>query len=80
MHETDFVIGIRAWHFHSYVGSVGILFVLFDMDLLKEGGSIARLLLPDGSNYAYWKARIKALVMLQLTREIMSYAYFVLRN
>ena len=29
------------------------------MDLLKEGGSIGRPPLLDGSNYSYWKAKMK---------------------
>jgi len=35
------------------------------MDLLKEGGSISRPPLLDGSNYSYWKARMKAFIKAQ---------------
>ena len=32
------------------------------MDFLKEGGSVSRPPLLDGSNYSYWKARMKAFI------------------
>ncbi|XP_024019486.1 uncharacterized protein LOC112091030 [Morus notabilis] len=35
------------------------------MDLLKEGGSVSRPPLLDGSNYSYWKARMKAFIKAQ---------------
>ena len=35
------------------------------MDFLKEGGSVVRPPLLDGSNYSYWKARMKAFIKAQ---------------
>ena len=32
------------------------------MENLKEGNSVSRPLLLDGSNYAYWKVRMRALI------------------
>ena len=39
------------------------LFVFVEMNLLNEGSSIGRPPLLDGSNYTYWKARMKAFIM-----------------
>ena len=33
-----------------------------DMDFLREGGSVQRPPLLDGTNYSYWKARMKAFI------------------
>ena len=38
---------------------------MFGMDFLKEGGSVVRPPLLDGSNYSYWKARMKAFIKAQ---------------
>ena len=32
------------------------------MDFLREGGSVQRPPLLDGTNYSYWKARMKAFI------------------
>ena len=32
------------------------------MDFMKEGGSVQRPPLLDGTNYSYWKARMKAFI------------------
>ena len=32
------------------------------MDFLREGGSVQRPPLLDGTNYSYWKARMKACI------------------
>jgi len=38
---------------------------MYGMDFIKEGGLVVRSPLLDGSNYSYWKARMKALTKAQ---------------
>ena len=41
-------------------GFLGILFCLPEMDSSREGGSVYRPPVLDGTNYGYWKARMSA--------------------
>ena len=43
-------------------GFLGILFCLPEMDSSREGGSINRPPVLDGTNYGYSKARMRALM------------------
>ena len=60
--KTVLSIGIRAGSFFSKRDPWSFEFRFDEMDFKREGASVQRPPLLDGTDFSYWKARMKAFI------------------